>query len=106
MKKQATFGLILILEALEPQEQEELAQDQGVKPSQRRICRALGERGDRRARAFLRAHETSDRAQSESHPGSESFIARVSVSWTNDFKNPYVKPCNVRNLHGRDFFTP
>lgn len=42
--------------------------------------------------------------KANSYPRSEFFIKHISVSWTNNLINLFIKPYNVKNLHGRDFF--
>lgn len=42
--------------------------------------------------------------KANSYPRSEFFIKHISISWTNNLINLFIKPCNVKNLHGRDFF--
>lgn len=42
--------------------------------------------------------------KANSHPRSEFFIKHISISWTNNLINLFIKPYNVKNLHGRDFF--
>ena len=44
--------------------------------------------------------------KANSYPRSEFFIKHISTGWTNDLINPYVKPYNVKNLHGEIFFLP
>lgn len=54
--------------------------------------------------AFMYVHETSNRVKSKFLPKVRIFIRRISISWRNNLINPCVKPYNVKNLHGRDFF--
>lgn len=55
---------------------------------------------------FVCVHETGNRVESTFLPKIRIFIKHISISWTNNLINPYVKPYNVKNLHGRDFFSP
>lgn len=44
--------------------------------------------------------------KANSYPRSEFFIKHISVSWTNNLINLFIRPYNVKNLHGRDVFSP